>query len=220
MSKIKLISTKEEKHTVLSFDICSSTDILEDLHRTENIKKWSSFLVLIKDYLRKQAGELPFKMYNFTGDGWILLFEYDLNGKLLLNFLESFCKFFKNTFDNKIMPVLESPPEVIGVTFGMERGNLIKIIMNQRSEYIGRAINVACRLQTAIKDNDKHPEYKILMTKQLYNQIKKDIPKKSFVEVKRNLRNIAGGNKFLCMKKTLLKTSENIKNKITLRVQK
>jgi hypothetical protein len=40
----------EVQATVLVFDICSSTDILEDLHRTENVYKWRNLLIRLKGF--------------------------------------------------------------------------------------------------------------------------------------------------------------------------
>ena len=39
------------RHTVLSFDICSSTKIMEDLLITGNINLWRDFLINIKEFL-------------------------------------------------------------------------------------------------------------------------------------------------------------------------
>jgi class 3 adenylate cyclase len=78
--------------------------------------------------------------------------------------------------------------------------------MNGRDEFVGRPINVACRLQSAIKDKDKRPGNKILISKHLYESIKADLKPKRFGEVRRKLRNIAGGMDISCMKADILKT--------------
>lgn len=69
-----------EKKLVVAFDICSSTTIIEDLHKTEHTIKWRDFLIWIKEYLRIQSTELDFVVYKFTGDGWILLFDCRFSG--------------------------------------------------------------------------------------------------------------------------------------------
>ena len=189
-----------EKHIVLTFDICSSTDILEDLHRTENIKEWRNFIIWIKQYLTKKSKTEDFMLYKFTGDGWILLFDFDYPGEDLIDFLENFCDAYHMRLKNKILNILETPPDVIGLTFGMDRGTLVKILMNKRNEYVGRAINVACRLQGAIKDKDSAPQYKILMTNHLYNFLKDDLSDHRCVKAKRKLRNIAGDKVVRCRK--------------------
>ena len=196
-----------EKYIVLTFDICSSTDILEDIHRTENIKEWRNFIIWIKRYLTKRSKSDDFDLYKFTGDGWILLFDFDFPGEDLVGFLEDFCEAFHSRLKDKILHILETPPDVIGLTFGMDRGTLVKILMNQRDEYVGRAINVACRLQGAIKDKDSAPQYKILMTNHLYDFLKHDFSDHRCVNAKRKLRNIAGDKVVRC-KKIFLKMSK------------
>lgn len=189
-----------EKRIVLTFDICSSTDILEDLIRTENIKTWRNFLVWLKEYLRKKSEELPFEIYKFTGDGWIILFNIDHSGFEIIKFLEELSKDFQIQFKTKVEDYLDSPPDVIGFTFGMDKGTLVKIIMSGRKEYIGRALNVACRLQSAIQDKDDKPQYKGLMTKHLYRAIQDELTEYKVVEVKRKLKNIAGDKVIRCIK--------------------
>lgn len=185
---------------VLSFDICSSTDILEDLHRTENVQKWRNLLIRLKEFLMAEGERFPFELYNFTGDGWLLCFDHDVNGTKLLPFLRRLCKTYKQIYREKVLPVLETPLDMEGLTMGMDRGKLIKIRMNNRDEYVGRPINVACRLQGAIKDRDSRPANKLLMTKHLYGAIKDDVTAWRFTEVTRSLRNIAGGRKLHCIK--------------------
>lgn len=192
-----------EQKIVVAFDICSSTAIIEDLHRTENTKKWRDFLIWIKKYLRIKSKELNFYIYKFTGDGWILLFDFDYSGKDLSNFLEDFCKQFKVRYKRKIEDSLDTPPVISGMTFGIDRGSLIRFIMNNQREYVGRAINVACRLQGAIKDKGGKPQYKALITRHLYQTIRRDLAHLKQVRVKRKLRNIAG-EEVHCIKLNLL----------------
>jgi hypothetical protein len=189
-----------EQKIVVTFDICSSTAIIEDLHKTENIIKWRDFLIWMKNYLTKKSDEMDFSIYKFTGDGWLLLFDYDYPGDNLISFLEDFCNQFKVRYRRKIEDFLETPPAISGLTFGIDRGSLVKILMNNRIEYVGRAINVACRLQGAIKDKDKSPQYKALITRPLYQSIRYLVPDIKIVEVRRKLRNIAGGDEVHCVK--------------------
>jgi len=190
----------EKLSTVLSLDICSSTDILEDLHRTDNVACWRALLIQLKRFLREEGTQFPFELYNFTGDGWLILFDHDVDGAKLIPFLRRLCRTYGRLYREKIRPVLETQAELVGITMGMDRGRLIKIRMNERDEYVGRPLNVACRLQGAIKDRDSHPANKLLMTKHLFNTIKDDTRKWEFKEVNRTLRNIAGGRTVSCMK--------------------
>jgi len=199
MTLEKDIPTVEQK-IVVTFDICSSTAIIEDLHKTENIIKWRDFLIWMKEYLTMKSKEMNFTIYKFTGDGWLLLFDYNYSGDDLITFLQDFCKQFKMRYTKKIEDFLETPPDISGLTFGIDHGSLVQILMNNRMEYVGRAINVACRLQGAIKDRDKSPQYKALLTKPLYQSIRHLIPDIQHVEVRRKLRNIAGGEEVHCVK--------------------
>ncbi|RJR34107.1 MAG: hypothetical protein C4576_26895 [Desulfobacteraceae bacterium] len=203
--------TKEEdvleiqEKIVLTFDICSSTLILEDLHGSENLKAWRDFLIWIKRYLVKKSKEIRFDLYKFTGDGWILVFNTDRDGSDVVDFAKTFCNAFKKRFDSQISGLLESIPEVYGINFGMDRGKLVRVRMRNRDEFIGRPLNVACRLQSAIRDHDKNPQYKLLMPKRLHTAMNDDLSSYKFVEVKRTLRNVAGDKDFQCMKLRLLK---------------
>lgn len=193
-----------EQRVVVTFDICSSTAIIEDLHKTENTKRWRDFLIWMKDYLRIKSNKMDFSIYKFTGDGWILLFDFDYPGDNLIDFLQDLCKQFKMRYKRKVEDFLETPPVTSGLTFGIDRGSLIRFMMNNQWEYVGRAINVACRLQGAIKDRDKSPQYKALITKPLYQDIRHSLAELEHQEVKRKLRNIAGEKEVHCIKVSFL----------------
>lgn len=185
---------------VVAFDICSSTSIIEDLHKTENTTKWKDFLIWMKKYLNAYAKNLGFSVYKFSGDGWILLFDYGTSCNDLFKFLEDFCVQFKIRYKRKIGDFLETPPNQSGLTFGIDRGSLITFIMNQQEEYVGRSINVACRLQSAIKDKDDVPQYKALITKPLFQWLNKNSRNIDHRIVRRKLRNLAGGKDICCVK--------------------
>lgn len=189
-----------KKKLVVAFDICSSTTIIEDLHKTENTIKWRDFLIWIKEYLRIKSTKYNFVVYKFTGDGWILLFDYNCKGDDLVNFLQNFCSQFKIRHKKYIEDFLETPPLLSGLTFGIDRGSLIGFHMNEQKEYVGRSINVACRLQSSIKDKDDSPQYKALITKALYQSIKNSFNDLRVQSAKRKLRNIGDGKDIHCMK--------------------
>lgn len=201
--------TGPEQFAVLSFDICSSTEILETLLKRNDIDRWRGLLIQIKNFLRKSQSDYAFKMYNFTGDGWILLFRDPLNGRRIMKLLDQLCLRYQYEYGELIEPVLETKPKLTGLTIGMDWGDLVKVRMNGRDEYIGRPLNFACRLQSAIKQDDKHPEYKVLMSKSFYERIKADVGSKGFVKVRRTLHNVAGDQEIECIKKVILRTPEN-----------
>jgi class 3 adenylate cyclase len=74
-----------------------------------------------------------------------------------MEFMYSLCEMINAELDRHIIPSLSSVPSVLGATLGVEGGNLIRMTMNEREEYVGRAVNIACRLQNAVKDKEPHP---------------------------------------------------------------
>lgn len=69
-------------------------------------------------------------------------------------------------------------------------------------------LNVASRLQGAIKDKDKSPQGKVLMTRSMYASIPTGVKHNyKASEVERNLRNIAGGGNYKAVKLDLFKSS-------------
>lgn len=116
----------------------------------------------------------------------------------------SFYHYYENSVRN-IEPYLENKIDKVGISFGADIGTLVRTIMQGKIEYIGRSLNVAGRLQTAIKDKDANPQNKILMTKNLYSTIAIDEDDEFEVEdVTRSLRNISEGKSFQCKKVALL----------------
>ena len=72
--------------------------------------------------------------------------------------------------------------------------------MNEREEYVGRALNIACRLQNAVKDKEPHRDcYKALISARLYNERFAKVSTTYKVESTTcALRNIQGGSGFAC----------------------
>lgn len=201
----KKVTQRTTKRLVVVFDICSSTLILEDLLRTENQYRWRELLNRQKNFLRMKLEEYKYEMYKFLGDGWILLFQPNVDGTKLIRFLKLLSRHFSKRYNDYIEPALNSKISTIGLTIGIDKGTLIPIIMNQQREYFGRPINVASRLQGSIKDKDSNPQYKVLMPKSVYANLGDEIKSKySSQPVTRTLRNISGGEKFLCMKLKLM----------------
>lgn len=205
MTGIEDIAEKVKK-TVVAIDFCSSSDILEDLLRTESFETWRDFIIHLKNELVEHAKRLKFKIYKFTGDGWILLFPDSVRGDQLFEFLILFSQFYEDAFNTYVKDELETEPKIIGLTIGIESGTLIKMTMNRRVEYIGRALNVACRFQSAVKENDDTPQYKVIISNHHFRKLKDDILKFDIEikEVQRKLRNIADDKVVRCKKIKLI----------------
>jgi len=180
-----------ERHLVVVFDICSSTTILEDLKRTDNLAAWSSLLLEMKDFLQGEGSRLAMCLYKFIGDGWVLLFPDGVPKKDLCGLLCRCSEWYQNQFDRSIKPLLLQEPTPIGLMFGIDSGELIRLELDDQIEYLGRAINVSARLQAQTKDLRGGPSYKALFSRNSFNSPgppPKDIP----VEAARvSLRNIS-----------------------------
>ncbi|MGD0570555.1 MAG: hypothetical protein ABSA78_19295 [Candidatus Sulfotelmatobacter sp.] len=203
-------SPKDELETrealVVFFDICSSSNILEGLHSRDNLKAYRDFLITIKRFLRHKQNVRVCEIYKFIGDGWILLFPPTTTGSQLLKFLAELTELFCEELKKSIIPALESTPQVMGLTFGADAGLLIETIMNDQKEYIGRPLNIASRLQGAVKESDGevayNPAYKILISKPTFHGLRVSTSYPS-EPLRRKLRNILGGQHYECVRLTI-----------------
>jgi hypothetical protein len=161
-------------------------------------------LTAIKRHLAAEQKHLLFDPYKFTGDGWILLFPADTDGLALTAFLERLCRFYREEYKRRIKPNLTKAPKITGLSFGIDRGWLSRMTMYGQTEYIGRPIVVACRLQGAVKDKGGSPAYKALVTHAAYRKHFTHMPASRAVRVRRILRNINAETAFGCRKIALL----------------
>jgi class 3 adenylate cyclase len=184
-----------ERKVVVCFDMCSSSMMLEDLRETDRLDCLRKLLISVKSYLHRACENDEFIIYKFIGDGWILLFPRGVDGSYLMSFLTGLSEHFKARLAKLILPELLTQPHIIGLTVGIDEGRLIRFTKTRRVEYIGRALNVASRLQSAIKDRDHRPAYKLLLSKHAYRELK--LKQAGYVgkEVTRKLRNIYGGHR-------------------------
>jgi class 3 adenylate cyclase len=190
----------EEKY-VLVFDICSSTKIVEHLILEGPQESWRNLLIDIENFLEKESESLGFEIYKFIGDGWILLFNTDLSPKELFSFVDRLENKYAVAYNERIGKILSTRIDKIGITFGLEMGKLIRFVLFERPEYVGRPLIIAARLQGAIKDKDPNPQGKLLMSKSVYNRVGRYIPKDHRVwKVTRNLKNVVGGEKYDAIK--------------------
>jgi class 3 adenylate cyclase len=192
-----------EKRTVVFFDICSSSNMLEDLILSENLRSMRDLILTVRGFIKKEALLQGFEVYKFIGDGWVLLFPPDRTGESLVTFLEELCRLFQKHWKRYVLPRLQSHPTVVGLTFGIDRGELVKFRMMGQPEYIGRALNVASRLQGAVKQKDENPAYKVLFSNPSFKTLSFPTQFRPLKTVTCTLRNIQGGAKYSCVKMTL-----------------
>jgi hypothetical protein len=189
---------------VVAFDMCSSSDIVEKLTLKGGVRRFQKFLTKLEDYLAAAQKTIFFDPYKFTGDGWILLFPPKTDGPALLTFLRDLCSFFEKELRNDVLRYLDTPHSLTGLTFGVEKGPLAPMTMCGGTEYVGRALNIACRLQNAVKDQRGSPAYKALVSNGVFNDYFSSAVGYKVFRVTRTLRNIRGGEQFQCRKINLL----------------
>jgi class 3 adenylate cyclase len=194
---------KSEEKIVVAFDICSSTTIIEDLTLTNNVSKLLDVLDELKQLLYQKKQDLKFEPYKFVGDGWILLFPPNTSGQELIQLLHLLSLHFATRFKRYIEPILEVQPQIQGLTFGVDVGLIHRVRMFGVHEYIGRPLNVACRLQGAIKDDEvASPADKVLVSHHCYEKYFAgvgDINRYNPTKTSRQLRNIREGKNFDCL---------------------
>jgi hypothetical protein len=123
--------------------------------------------------------------------------------------LQGLCRFYQNAVEKTVLRHLPARPALTGLTFGIEVGPLRPLTIYGQQEYIGRALNVACRLQGAIKDTDRKSEYKALVSNSAYHRYFRAVPKRVKVySTRRRLRNIRGEAEFDCKKIEFLNLSQ------------
>jgi class 3 adenylate cyclase len=183
--------SSRERHLVVVFDICSSTTILEDLKRTDNLSAWRNVLIHLKDYLLEHGAELDMNLYKFIGDGWVLLFPDDVSKLHLCELVRELSQSYEAQFEASIRPLLSQEPNPIGLMFGIDAGELIRLELNGQVEYLGRAINVASRLQSYTKELPGGPAYKVIFSKNSFNSPAPPPPELAAEAIKVSLRNIS-----------------------------
>ncbi|PYI91045.1 MAG: hypothetical protein DME97_15035 [Verrucomicrobia bacterium] len=194
----------EENTGAVVLDICSSSKLLEDLKRTDNLKRWRDFLIAFKELLHARAGRGILRVYKFIGDGWILLFDPLLSADHVVKELRELCYCFNLVYDLRVKRFLEEYPDRVGLTFGLDSGSLIKVQMNDVDEYLGRPLNVASRLCSTLKEIEPIPEFKLLMSAPYYASHIGSLRSFSPEEVRVSLRNISGNSEIRAYKVTLL----------------
>ena len=199
-------STATAPTLVVAFDMCSSSNMVDDLYRAGNLQPLRAFFMEMRRYLEKESERnVRFEVYKFVGDGWLLLFPPETDGGRLLGFLEQLCLFFAVSFRRSLLPHLSRHPAEVGISFGIETGDLVPMIMDGRREYVGRALNVACRLQSGLKDRGGSPTYSALVSSRVYAQYFAQTTPHRVQKVTRKLRNIDGGADFECRRLWLLR---------------
>lgn len=195
---------------VVAFDMCSSSNIIEQLTLNGDVERLKTFLGSLKQYLAEKQDMVLFDPYKFTGDGWILLFPPNTDGVALSSFLMDLCQFYAREYRKILKPYLANQPPVAGLTFGIDKGPIEHLIMYGQPEYVGRAINIACRLQGAVKEKGVTPAYKALVSNAVYAEYFKDAKFPKVSHTRRTLRNINNDTIYHCRNIELVASSAGL----------
>ena len=126
-----------------------------------------------KENLMIEGAKIGLEMYKFVGDGWILLGPHNIDRNGLFDFLHSFFCFLDIALhEESVNELLARRPKPMGLTLGIDSGDLIKLEMNEQVEYVGRALNVASRLQSAAKQFCQDYGATALISKSAYAQMR------------------------------------------------
>jgi class 3 adenylate cyclase len=183
---------------VVTLDICSSSMLIEDLLKNNRAKLWRDLIINTKEYLMDQVSRYNAEVHKFIGDGWIILFHPPYSGKAVLEFLSGVYAYFTQVYEETVLPSLDTTPEIAGLTFGIDQGRLIRMEMQEQVEFIGRPINIACRLQGNLEKSDIENGYRILMSNRLFNDLKADLGNCFHARTTKQLKNIGDGKRFTC----------------------
>jgi class 3 adenylate cyclase len=188
-----------ERHLVVVFDICSSTAILEALKRIDKLALWRNLHVDLKRHILEEGRALFIQPYKFSGDGWILLFPEDVPRADLCGFLSGLSQWFAAQFEKRVSNLLSHRPSPIGLMFGVDAGELIRLEINETVEYLGRAINVASRLQGETKQLAGGPGDKALFSRNSFFMAGTAPEGVAYAPAVANLRNVSDGENFQCV---------------------
>jgi class 3 adenylate cyclase len=175
---------------VVVADICSSSSIIEELQKRDALPNLRRLLGVLSEHIASKAKLLRMTIGNFTGDGWVFLFPEDIESVELFKFLEGLSSVYHEQYYCRVGKHLESSPKAIGLTFGIDYGPIWKMRLNGRAEYIGRAINVACRLQGSVREKRQPFIFHALVSMPAYERYFKMLPNLNAVVVSRRLKNI------------------------------
>jgi len=184
---------------VLIFDICSSSIIMEDLHRTNQATNYINLIKEINNFLNSKENIEKFKyeVYKFLGDGFIIIFDCDIQIENVLLFIIRLFNKCRKIIRKFIEDYVEVSVPRIGITAGLDKGIIIDCKLNNgRKEYVGLPLNVATRLQSSLL-KDEHVN-KCLITKKVYKEISLKELKIICSPTSRSLRNIAGNREITC----------------------
>lgn len=192
---------------IVAIDMCSSSKLIDDLSKRQSLIAFDELLQGLYSWLDSNREIYKYEIYQFTGDGWILFFhDLEIDGLILMEFLVKLSQKHNLLRSSLIDVQLINLPESTGLTFGIDVGKLHQFSLGNENRCVGRALNVACKLQDAVKQRGPEAElsYRGLISNDVYYRWLKNrevLNKFTFFDRTRSLRNI--DTKFRCRKVNL-----------------
>lgn len=185
--------------TVVVFDICSSSVILEDLQQSGTQDRFGLLIDALWAYLLAGVRRKLFEIYKYLGDGFVLLFSESVRPDDVIMFLVNLTHYSNIViaeFQRQYLDVAQLPRA--GITIGVDLGQVYRLQSNatSRREYFGRPINIASRFQSSL-DQPEHVNH-VLVSREFYRGMENKTLRDRFSETSRSLRNMAGEKKQRC----------------------
>ena len=139
--------------------------------------------------------------------------ERDANGQAIggdyvLGVMRELSSWFERTFETWASLYLDARPPVVGLTFGVDRGNLVRTTIFQKEEYLAHAIIMATRLQSELS-TEASPSYKALARNSVFKEHFTPAADCTVADVLKTFKNIGGGNTYSCKRISLLTRADD-----------
>jgi class 3 adenylate cyclase len=182
---------------VVLFDICSSTRILENVTQYGQLDSYRDTLLKFDGIARSQTERFGGEFYKFLGDGYLVMFQGTLRADTILLFIISMYINSKQLLQNLVEHhVSLDNLQRIGLTFGVDFGNVYQIELGKSVEYYGIPINIATRLQSLIPHIEDN--YKALVSLTFKNKLRDDTMIRLCSRTRRTLKNINNNEPLKC----------------------
>lgn len=155
---------------VIVIDSKNSTVILQELASDQMLEKYRDFMVEIRTSVEAlcKTNSISCVSYKFLGDGWIFLLDSGITGKQLIEFFDWLAFAYFSSFSNHIIKNINIPIDnILGMTVGVDFGKLVKFQIENETEYVGKPLNFAARLQA--KGKEQEMAFALVLSNKVYS---------------------------------------------------
>jgi class 3 adenylate cyclase len=182
---------------VVVYDICSSTRMLEDLATNDNLAPYEDLILKVASEFSGELAVVSPVLYKFLGDGGMYLLHDDISVDSLVKGLCEFVESADVIVSRFVKRHIEVELQRFGLTVGVAFGTVHKTDkVGTLTEYYGRPLNLASRLQGSLKEPDQ--SNKILVQKEVFQRLQDRELRRHFNLRKRIFRNINGDQPISC----------------------